>query len=97
MNKSMPCLLCITDERVKVDSSDYNYHEYDRILKNIHKEDEYEVFYSGQNKGKLDYQLINAIEKRNYLRFIIDVKKVPHIHIWEKHIIQILFNIENFL
>lgn len=42
----MPCVICITNQSVTVGSSDYNYNEYDRILKNINKK-EYEVFYSG--------------------------------------------------
>lgn len=74
MNKSMPCVVCITNGPVKVDSSDYNYHEYDRILKNIDK-DQYEVFYSGQNKGKLDYQLINAIQKKELFKVYYRCKK----------------------
>ena len=59
----MPIIITITNEPTILDSSDkvYNYFEYDRILKNVCKS-EYEVFYSGQNKGRLDYQLTNAIQ-----------------------------------
>ena len=49
----MPVIITITNEPTTVDSYDtvYNYSEYDRILKNVYK-NEYEVFYSGQNKGE---------------------------------------------
>ena len=43
-----------------VDGYVYNYSGYDKILLNV-LNGEYEVFYSGQNQGKLDYQLINSI------------------------------------
>ena len=49
----MPVIITITYQP-------YNYHFFDRILHNIFI-DEYEVFYSGQNKGELDYQLINCV------------------------------------
>ena len=61
----MPVIITITNEPTTIDSSDkvYNYSEYDRILKNVCKT-EYEVFYSGQNKGRIDYQLIDAIQNK---------------------------------
>ena len=58
---NMPVIITITNEPTTIDSKVYNYSEYDRILKNVCKI-EYEVFYSGQNKGRIDYQLINAIQ-----------------------------------
>jgi hypothetical protein len=39
----------------------------DRILKNIITGD-YEVFYSGQNQGRLDYQLVNAVNSLSTFR-----------------------------
>lgn len=72
----MPVIITITNEPVTVDGSShiYNYSEYDRILKNVCKT-EYEVFYSGQNKGKLDYQLINAIENNDLFKIYYRPKK----------------------
>jgi hypothetical protein len=72
----MPVIITITNEPTTVDSSErvYNYCEYDRILKNVCK-NEYEVFYSGQNKGIIDYQLINAIENNELFKVYYRPKK----------------------
>ena len=51
----MPVIITITNEPTTIDSSDKVYNYLDRILKNVCKP-EYEVFYSGQNKGRIDYQ-----------------------------------------
>tara|TARA_B100000886_G_C20077550_1_gene348495 strand:- start:47 stop:538 length:492 start_codon:yes stop_codon:yes gene_type:complete len=81
----MPCILCLTNELVTVDSSNYNYHEYDRVLKNLSKE-EYEVFYSGQNKGALDYQLIDAIQKKELFKVYYRPKKsIPYTYLGFTH------------
>ena len=58
----MPVIITITNQPINIDGSNEvcNYDKYDRILRNINK-NEYEVFYSGQNKGQMDYQLIDAI------------------------------------
>ena len=92
----MPVIITITNEPTTIDSKVYNYSEYDRILKNVCKT-EYEVFYSGQNKGRIDYQLINAIQNDEFFKVYYRHKKVCHIHILGLHIVQILFNIEHFL
>ena len=55
------------------------------------------MFYSGQNKGRIDYQLINAIQNDEFFKVYYRHKKVCHIHILGLHIVQILFNIEHFL
>lgn len=59
----MPVIITITNKPTTIDGSGkvYNYSEYDRILKNVCKT-EYEVFYSGQNQGRMDDELINAIQ-----------------------------------
>jgi hypothetical protein len=44
-----------------------DYSVQDRILKNIITGD-YEVFYSGQNQGRLDYQLVNAVNSLSTFR-----------------------------
>tara|TARA_Y100000389_G_C17071662_1_gene322276 strand:- start:40 stop:531 length:492 start_codon:yes stop_codon:yes gene_type:complete len=57
----MPIILTITNENFILDGTYYDYSKTDRLLKNICKDDEYEIFYSGQNQGKLDKDLIKAI------------------------------------
>ena len=79
----MPVIITITCEPTWIDSSDkiYDYSEYDRILKNVCK-DEYEVFYSGQNKGRIDYQLINAIQNDELFKVYYRPKKsMPYIYL----------------
>ena len=79
----MPVIITITNEPITVNSSDtvYNYSEYDRILKNVCST-EYEVFYSGQNKGRLDYQLINAIQNHELFKVYYRSKKnMPYIYL----------------
>lgn len=44
-----------------------DYSNQDRILKNIITGN-YEVFYSGQNQGRLDYQLIDAVNSLSTFR-----------------------------
>jgi len=72
----MPVIITITNKPTTVDGSNkiYTYDEYDRILKNVCN-NEYEVFYSGQNKGLLDYQLINAIENQELFKIYYRPKK----------------------
>jgi len=41
-----------------------NYSTVDRILQNIHHPNEYEIYYSGQDTGKNDDFLIQAVENR---------------------------------
>ena len=72
----MPVVITITNEMTTIDGSgiSYNYFEYDRILKNVCKT-EYEVFYSGQNKGRLDHQLIDAIQNNELFKVYYRPKK----------------------
>ena len=72
----MPIIITITNEPIRIDDSlkFYNYSEYDRILKNIVK-NEYEIFYSGQNRGMIDYQLIDAIKKGDLFKVYYRPKK----------------------
>ena len=46
---------------------DSDYSGEDRILKNI-LTGEYEVFYSGQNQGRLDYQLVDSVNSSSTFR-----------------------------
>lgn len=57
----MTTIITITaEEMITIDDYFYDYSGEDRILKNIFS-GEYEVFYSGQNQGRLDYQLVDAV------------------------------------
>lgn len=86
----MPIILTITNEIITVDGKIYNYAEYDRILKNIHK-NEYEVFYSGQNKGKIDHQLIEAIRNNDIFKiYYRKNKKKPYKFLGETNIVDII-------
>ena len=57
----MPIIITITNDIIKLNNSIKVYNYYERILNNIYK-NEYDVFYSGQNKGRLDYQLTDSIK-----------------------------------
>ena len=70
----MPVIITITNEPTTVDSSDKVYEYSDRILKNVCKP-EYEVFYSGQNKGRLDNELISAIQNHESFKVYYRPKK----------------------
>ena len=72
----MPVIITITNEPTTIDSHEqvYDYSGYDRILKNV-CQNEYEIFYSGQNKGNLDHQLINAIDNRELFKVYYRPKK----------------------
>ena len=70
----MPVIITITNEPISVEGKIYDYSKYDRILKNVCK-DEYEVFYSGQNKGIYDHQLIDAIENDELVKVYYRPKK----------------------
>ena len=86
----MPIILTITNEIITVDGKIYNYAKYDRILKNIHK-NEYEVFYSGQNKGKIDHQLIEAIRNNDIFKiYYRKNKKKPYKFLGETNIVDII-------
>ena len=76
----MPVILTVTCEPTTVyhinntSNKVYNYDKYNRITKNIFK-NEYEVFYSGQNRGKSDYELTNAIENNQFFKVYYRPKK----------------------
>jgi hypothetical protein len=64
----MTTIITITAEEIgTIDNNFYDYSSEDRILKNILNGD-YEVFYSGQNQGKMDYQLVDAINSSSTFR-----------------------------
>ena len=64
----MTTIITITAEEIgTLDNNFYDYSGEDRILKNIISGD-YEVFYSGQNQGRLDYQLVNAVNSSSTFR-----------------------------
>lgn len=64
----MTTIITITAEEIgTIDNNFYDYSGEDRILKNIISGD-YEVFYSGQNQGRLDYQLIDSVNSSSTFR-----------------------------
>jgi len=64
----MTTIITITAEEIGIMNNNfYDYSGEDRILKNIISGD-YEVFYSGQNQGNLDYQLVNAVNSSSIFR-----------------------------
>lgn len=64
----MTTIITITAEEIgTIDSNFYDYSGEDRILKNILSGD-YEVFYSGQNQGRMDYQLVDAVNSSSTFR-----------------------------
>ena len=90
----MPVIITLTNEPATIYSADdikiYNYSEYDRILKNVCKP-EYEVFYSGQNKGRLDYQLINAIQNNELFKVYYRPKiSMPYTYLGDTDISNII-------
>jgi hypothetical protein len=64
----MTTIITITSEEIgTIDSNFYDYSGEDRILKNIISGD-YEVLYSGQNQGKMDYQLVDSVNSSSIFR-----------------------------
>jgi hypothetical protein len=64
----MTTIITITAEEIgTIDSNFYDYSGEDRILKNIISGD-YEVLYSGQNQGKMDYQLVDSVNSSSIFR-----------------------------
>ena len=74
----MTTIIFITAEEIgTIDGNLYDYSAQDRILKNIFS-GEYEVFYSGQNQGIMDYQLIDAVNDiSNFKVFYRGKKNMP--------------------
>lgn len=64
----MATIITITTQEIGyIDNNFYDYSGEDRILKNAINGD-YEVFYSGQNQGRLDYQLENTVNTSSTFR-----------------------------
>tara|TARA_B100001057_G_scaffold492622_1_gene585362 strand:- start:1161 stop:1625 length:465 start_codon:yes stop_codon:yes gene_type:complete len=64
----MTTIITITSEEIGIfDNNFYDYSGEDRILKNIISGD-YEVLYSGQNQGRLDYQLEDNVNASSMFR-----------------------------
>ena len=75
----MPVILTVTCESTTVyhksDTSNvHNYDYNDKVTKNIYK-NEYVVLYSGQNRGRLDNQLTDAIRKDELIKVYHREKK----------------------
>ena len=70
----MTTIITITAEEIgTIDNNFYDYSGEDRILKNIISGD-YEVFYSGQNQGRLDYQLEDSVNALSTFRVYYRIK-----------------------
>ena len=61
----MTTIITITAEPTDIAGHVYDYS--DRILRNIMTGD-YEIFYSGQNKGVMDYQLTDSVDDHSVFR-----------------------------
>lgn len=75
----MKVIITITGDIPQVYGNRYDYG--DRILKNIESRD-YEVFYSGQNQGRLDYQLLNAVDSSSTFGVYHRSKKTSPFTFW---------------
>jgi len=82
----MTTIITITAEEIGTISTNfYDYSGEDRILKNIISGD-YEVLYSGQNQGRMDYQLIDAVNSDSVFRIYYRKKNnSPFTFIGETH------------
>jgi len=64
----MPIIITLTGEETCVDGKEGTIYDYqDKILKNIFT-NAFEVFYSGQNKGRMDKELIKAIKNNEVFK-----------------------------
>ena len=71
----MTTIITITAEEIgTIDNNFYDYSGEDRILKNIISGD-YEVLYSGQNQGRVDHQLVTAVNSKSTFRVYYRKKK----------------------
>ena len=65
-------VICCTLDQVSFDFNSYSYG--DRILKNI-QDNVHEVFYSGQNQGKKDDKLLQALKNNSIVKIFYRFKK----------------------
>lgn len=79
---AMTTIITITASEVGVIGSNfYDYSGEDRILKNVISGD-YEVFYSGQKQGRLDYQLVDSVHQSATFRVYYRRKNnVPFVYL----------------
>lgn len=88
----MPVVITITNEPTTVDNSGniYDYSGYDRILRNILNND-YEIFYSGQNQGKLDNQLIDSTSNQETFKIYYRPRtSISYIYLGETNTVDII-------
>jgi len=88
----MPIVITITNESTILDGSGniYDYSGYDRILRNI-LNNEYEIFYSGQNQGKLDQQLIDSISNQETFKIYYRPKtSISYTYLGETNIVDVI-------
>jgi hypothetical protein len=86
----MPVIITITNGKVHVDGYSYSY--YDRILQNFFTK-EFEIFYSGQNQGVLDHQLLNAIANNDTFKIYYRQKKnMSFVYLGETEMVEVTQN-----
>ena len=89
----MPIIITITNGHAMNDETGqpvYDYSGYDRLLHNIF-DNEYEVFYSGQNKGQLDWQLTHCYENNELFKiYYRHQTSIPYTYLGETTRVQIL-------
>ena len=86
----MPVIITVTSEPTTVDNSDRIYDYRDKILKNVCK-NIYEVYYSGQNLGRDDRNLIKAITNNEMFKvYYRPKKKMPFTYLGDTNNIDII-------
>ena len=70
---TMTICLFITNQPTRIDNSFYNYN--DRITKNIFNNN-HEIYYSGQKKGKMDNILLKGIKDNDEFKIYYRYKKM---------------------
>ena len=78
----MTVIITITSEPVKVDGTNkkYDYSTCDMIVHDM-IDDIYNVFYSGQNQGRLDHQLLTALDNTEYFKIYYRKKTSPYTYL----------------
>lgn len=86
----MPVIITMTCEPTSVVGSGRIYDYSDRILRNI-LNNEHEVFYSGQNQGKADNELIDSIKNNeNFKIYYRPTKNVQFTYLGETNKVDII-------
>ena len=86
----MPVIITMTNDEVHQRGYSYLYN--DRILYNIFTK-EFEVFYSGQNQGRKDHLLLNAIANNDTFKIYYRQKKnMSFVYLGETEMVEVTQN-----